>query len=361
MRSAFPLVLALALAASASGGPAVDGAKGYAGPAAADTSRTLAGDTARSGATPAHRRVPERTTGLPAGAEIGGFLSSRGLPPRPGRFIVTDTGLVFHSADGRLAQTYPLIGPVRVREGRRSRAQMVSLAYADSALGRPVYVFRVDGGVFGTDAPGPLLDVAGRPRWLDSVAHREWRADRPLVNPRDTAAVWLVTRSIERSTYADTLYALFGRPARSTGLVSSKGRDAGRLGEYIASRDSLALDPARMSSEEQLRHALAHELAHRWQARSPAQLRTLWWGVMPIPDRRRYGHRSVSEHQAEAIAFAVHYLQVTAAAGDPAASSLLEQYELLVPGSRVMARYLALQPVYARHPLRRMLTTGARN
>ena len=116
-----------------------------------------------------------------------------------------------------------------------------------------------------------------------------------------------------------------------------------------------------MSSEDQLRHAMAHELAHRWQARSPAQLRTLWQGIAAIPDSRRYGHNSVSEHQAEAIAFAVHFLQTTAAAYDPAAVSLLEQYELLVPGTGTMARYLALQPTYARHPLHRMLTTGARD
>jgi hypothetical protein len=353
LRAALRPLLALALAVPASAGPASDAANGYAAVAAADT--------ARPGLSPAHRRDPARATGLPAGAEIAGFLSSRGLPPQAGRFIVTDTGLVFLSADGRLAQTYPLIGPVRLREGRRWRAPAVSLAYADSALGRPVYVFRVDGGVFGTEAPGPLLDVAGRPRWLDSVAPRDWRPDRPLVNPRNTAAIWLVTRSIERSTYADTLYALFGRPARPAGLVGESGRRAGRLGEYIASRDSLSLDPARMSSEAQLRHTLAHELAHRWQARAPVQLRTLWQGIAPIPDRRRYGHNSVSEHQAEAMAFAVHFLQATAAAPDPAAASLLEQYELLVPGTGVMTRYLALQPIYALHPLRQMLTTGARD
>jgi hypothetical protein len=116
-----------------------------------------------------------------------------------------------------------------------------------------------------------------------------------------------------------------------------------------------------MSSEEQLRHALAHELAHRWQSRAPVQLRTLWQGIGPIPDSRRYGHNHVAEHQAEAIAFAVHFLQANAAAPDPAALSMLAQYELLVPGTGVMTRYLALQPIYALHPLRRMLTTGARD
>lgn len=351
MRTSLRLLLPLALAASASGGTRADRANGYVAIAA--------GDTARPYLAPAEGTEREPAAALPVGAEIGGFLSSRGLPPRPGRFVVTDTGLVFQSSDGRLAQTYPLIGPVRVRDGRPWRAPTISVAYADSTAAQPVYVFRVDGGVFGTETPGPLLDLAHRPHWLDSLAPWEARPDRPLVHPRDSAGVRLVTRRIERSAYADTLYALFGRPTRPIGLVGRRGRRAGRLGEYIASRDSLALDPARMSSEEQLRHAVAHELAHRWQARSPRQLRLLWQGVAPIPDRRRYGYGSASEHQAEAIAFAVHFLQATAATDALDDVSLLEHYEILVPGTRAIVRYLALQPIYAGHPLRLRLTTGS--
>jgi hypothetical protein len=345
--------IADAIADSTASDSRLDGATGYG---------SFAADSARTAGIPVRRTEGDRLTALPVGAEIGGFLSSRGLPPRSGRFIVTDTGLVFFSSDGMLAQTYPLIGPIRIREGRRTRSTKVSLAYADSTLGRLLYLFRVDGGVFGTESPGPLLDVSARPDWLDSLASREVRPDRPLVNPGNPAAIWLVVRSIERSAFADTMYALFGRPARPIGLVSVRGRRSGRLGEYITSRDSLALDPARMSSEEQLRHAMTHELAHRWQARAPGQLHTLWQGVGPIRDTRRYGYDRVPEHQAEAIAFAVHFLQVTAAAPEPAAASLLlEQYEVLVPGTGTMVRYLALQPIYARHPLQRMLTTGVRD
>jgi hypothetical protein len=346
------LLLALALAAPLASPPASGNTRGYAVPAA-DSARTARGADVRGDR--------EGLTALPVGAQIGGFLSPRGLPPRPGRFTVTDTGLVFHSTDGRLAQAYPLIGPARVHDGRSTRVSTVSLAYADSAMGGPVFVFRMDGGVFGTDAPGPLLDLAEGPRWLDSLVSREWRPERPLVSGRDTAGMWRVTRSVERSTYADTLYALFGRPSRPVGLVNTRGRKAGRLGEYIASRDSLALDPARIISQEQLRHAMTHELAHRWQARQPAQLRTLWQGVAPIRDTRRYGHGKATEHQAEAVAFAVHFLQATAAGAGPDDASLLRHYPLLVPGTAVLTRYLALQPIYARHPLRRILTTGTRD
>jgi hypothetical protein len=351
LRISFGLLLALAVAVT--GGPRLDAVGGYAAMSLQDTARPYL--------EPAERDERPALTALPVGAEIDGFLSPRGLPPRRGRFVVTDTGLVFHSTDGRLAQTYPLVGPLRVRDGRRWRAPVISLAYRDSTDGRSVYVFRMDGGVFGTEAPGPLLDLAGRPRWLDSLASREGRPDRPLVSLGDTAAARLVNRRLERSTYADSLYALFGRPHRRVGLVSMRGRAAGRLGEYITSRDSLALDPARMTSEDQLRHALAHELAHRWQARAPAQISTLWQDVRGIPDPRRYGHGNPSEHQAEAVAFAVHFLQSTAASSATDGAALLEQYELLVPGTGAVARYLALQPIYAQHPLRRLLTTGERS
>jgi hypothetical protein len=135
---------------------------------------------------------------------------------------------------------------------------------------------------------------------------------------------------------------------------------AGRLGEYILTRDSLALDPARMTGEAQLRHALAHELGHRWQARAKAQLAMLWSGVRSIRDPKRYGYGSLSEHQAEAIAFAISFLQTTAGSpeGGDGALALLDHYDLLVPGTRIMVRYLALQSPYQHHPLRSRLTSG---
>lgn len=331
-------------------------------PAAGDT-RTVgagagagAGDTLRP--TAGSRIAGQRRTTRLMGAGIRGYLSSRGLPPRAGEFVVTDTGLVFRG-DDTVVETYPLVGPVRTVAGRPWRASTVSLAYLDESDGRTLYVFRLDAGVFQTDRPGALLDIADRQTWVDSAASREWSADPPLVPSGDPEAAAAVTRRIATGTYADTLYALFGRPARAIGRVGSRGRKAGRLGEYLAARDSLALDPARMTSEAQLRHTLAHELGHRWQARAAAQLGTLWREVPPIRDTRRYGHDSATEHQAEAIAFAVHFLQATAAAtAGFDYASLLEQYELMVPGTGLVARYLALQPIYARHPLHAALTLG---
>ncbi len=303
------------------------------------------------------RATRARRSALALGAVVHGYLSPRGLPPLRGRITVTDSGLVFQSADGSTMR-FPLVGPLRGTTGRR--ATTVSLAYIDEAYSRPVYVFRVDAGVFETDAPGHLLEVAAHPLWLDSLAPTEWAVERRLVSSADTTTLRATARNIMASAYADSLYALFGNPRAPVGLVGPRGRAAGRLGEYIGSRDSLALDPARMTGASQIRHTLAHELGHRWQARAPAQAAALWSGVTPIRDPERYGYGNAPEHQAEAIAFAINFLQTTATGNEPVAGSitLLDHYELLVPGTRIMVRYLALQPIYRGHPLAGVLTTG---
>jgi hypothetical protein len=274
---------------------------------------------------------------------IPGYLSSWGLPPLPGAFSVTDTGLVFHSATGDVS----------------TGASSFSLAYIEEENGRAHYIFRITTGVFETEAPGPLLDAATHPVGMTTVQPASVRSAGELVQPADPAAALRAARLIGSSAYADSLYALFGQPRAPVGLIGRRGRAAGRLGEYIAARDSLALDPARMTCEAQLRHALAHELGHRWQLRAKAQLAALWTGVPGIRDPKRYGYGDQSEHQAEAIAFAVNFLQTTgrseASLGN--ALALLEHYELLVPGTRALTRYLLLQPIYRDHPLRSFLTT----
>jgi len=325
-------LVSLALLFAAGGVAHAPAAAGYA-PA------TPGGDTLRVRL--AGARAPERGRRAALSGLVAGYFSPRGLPPVAGALALSDTGLVFTSADGRW------------------RASAVSLAYVDDALGQPSYLFRVDGGVFEPEAPGPLLEVAAHPTWLDSLGSMEWGVDRVLVDPEDGPAVRARLDAMMNSAYADSLYALFGRPERPAGIVGERGRAAGRLGEYIASRDSLALDPGRMTSVEQLRHTLAHELAHRWQARAGLQLALLWKGVPEIRDPKRYGYASVGEHQAEAAAFALHFLLATAGSRDPAGDTAgLDHYELLVPGTRTLARYFAMQPVFRGHPLRVLLTTG---
>ncbi len=302
-------------------------------------------------------RAPK--AGRLVGAVISGYLSSRGLPPVQGQFTVTATGLIFRSADGSIVQ-FPLVGSLQKAAGRQWRSSPVALAYIDEAGGRPTYVFRVAAGVFTTQAPGPLLGIAAYPAWLDSLAPIRRVVEQPLVSPGDSNALWTTARGIVAGTYADSLYNLFGRPRASVGLIGERGRRAGRLGEYIRGRDSLAFNPGSMTGMAQLRHTLAHEMGHRWQSRAPAQIAALWSGVATIRDPKRYGYGDVLEQQAEAIAFGLNFLQITASATEPAAASvnLLNHYELMVPGTRMIVRYLALQPTYRRHPLRRLLTTG---
>jgi hypothetical protein len=323
---------------------------GYAAaPAEGDTLRVRLASTRETGR---HGRLD--LSGL-----VAGYLSPRGLPPISGTIALSDTGLVFRSADGRYAITLPVVGPVRQSVEGRWRASAVSLAYVDDALGHPSYLFRLDGGVFETDAPGALMEVAAHPRWLDSLGSTHWRTEHALVDPADDPAVRALLDSIAGGAYADSLYAIFGHPALAVGVVGERGRAAGRLGEYIASRDSLALDPGRMASVDQLRHTLAHELAHRWQARASTQLAMLWKGVAPIRDPKRYGYGSTSEQQAEAAAFAMHFLLVTTGSRDPSSDAArLDHYDLLVPGTRTLARYFAMQPPFREHPLRGVLTVG---
>jgi hypothetical protein len=323
---------------------------GYAAaPAAGDTLRVRLASTRET-----ERRGRAGLSGL-----VPGYLSPRGLPPISGAIALSDTGLVFRSTDGRYAITLPVVGPIRQSAEGRWRASAVSLAYVDDALGHPSYLFRVDGGVFETDAPGALMEVAAHPAWLDSLGSTHWRTDRALVDPANDPAVRALLDAIAGGAYADSLYAIFGHPERTVGVVGERGRAAGRLGEYVASRDSLALDPGRMASVDQLRHTLAHELAHRWQARAGTQLSLLWKGVPPIRDPKRYGYGSTSEQQAEAAAFAMHFLLVTAGSRDPASDTpRLDHYDLLVPGTRTLARYFAMQSAFREHPLRGVLTTG---
>jgi hypothetical protein len=297
------------------------------------------GDSVRSRSAATHSSKLVATTVVP------GYWSSWGLPPVAGRFTVGMTTMDFRPIDG---------GSVDQEEGWRSAT--VSLAYVERDGAHVRYLFHINAGVFETEQPAPLLALIARSRGLPPTDLPRSR----FVDPEDSAAVRLKLQEITRSAYADSLYSLFGRPSVGIGLVGDKGRRAGRLGEYVASRDSVALDPGHMIGEQQLRHTMAHELGHRFEARGAAQLAILWTGVPPIPDPHRYGHSDLAEHQAEAIAFAVNFLQTTAPRGkSPSdALALLEHYELLVPGTRIMVRYLLLQPLYRQHPLRSVLTAA---
>lgn len=292
---------------------------------------------------------------VPSSSKVPGYFSVRGLPPVKGVLLVSATSLEFRSASGSTLvsyRTFRRIGPASLSD---QNAAAASLAYTGRIGLRTSYVFRINDGVFETADPGPLLHL------LADLVLFENRSNGDLTGlpgrTADTAAMWNAVRRLVTSPYADTLYALFGRPNKTTGLVGARGVREGNLAEYVRSRDSVALDPARMGTEAQLRHALAHELGHRWESKAPRQVDSILSRVSVINDRERYGHQSASEQRAEAIAFAVHFLQSTAGQavlpGD--AVEWLRHYDFLVPGTRSMVRHLVVRPIYTHYPFRALL------
>jgi hypothetical protein len=301
-------------------------------------------------------------TGWRAAGSRQGLLSIGGLPPVPGTISLAGGSLIFQGGEGDAPIAYPLYR-MSMKDGKPTRRPAVTLLGIDRARSDAVYLFHLDGGVLETASPGVLQELVLEPSRVDSLGEA-WATDRfALVDARDSAAQLSAIRTLAATGYADSMFRLFGTPARPLGLVGERGQRAGRLGEFIASRDSISLSPAKMTQSAQLRHALAHELAHRWQRAMPDELHDLWKGVGPIEDSLRYGFGNEQEHQAEAAAFAVHFLQTTAAPDLPAdaALDLLDAYERLVPGTGVMVRRLVAQPIYRYHPLASTLLAPARS
>jgi hypothetical protein len=269
---------------------------------------------------------------------------------------LSDAGVAFRSAAGSTIVSYRTFYRVGTTTVARPGVPAASLAYTGRIGNQTSYVFRFRDGVFETEAPGPLLHSLAEFILLEGEPGSGLRSE--LGGTADTAAMWEMIQRLAESPYADTLYALFGRPSAPIGLVGSTGARAGDLAEYVHARDSVALDPARMTTQAQLRHAFAHELGHRWESRARPEVDSVLNGWRGISDRERYGYLSGSEQRAEAIAFAVHFLQSTASGSVPGgeAVELLRHYEFLVPGTHQMARYLILQPSYRRHPLRAIIS-----
>ena len=224
-----------------------------------------------------------------------------------------------------------------------------------------MYVFRMDGGVFGTEMPGPLLDLAGQPRWLDSVASREWRPDRPLVSParhRRCAAAQPASggRYLRRHSV---------RAVRPAGAAGGAGEHAGPLRGSSGRVHHLP----RLARAGSRPHDQPGAAPARAGARAGPSLAVPGSGAAPDavagcpadPGRPPLRSRERIEHQAEAVAFAVHFLQATAVFPDGRRGIAAGAVRPAGAGTGAMARYLALQPIYAGHPLRRMLTTGERS
>ncbi len=196
-------------------------------PAALRTAGYVAAPEARPDDTLRVRLVRTATRARKAsrvfGAIVPGYLSARGLPPKQGRFTLTRprAGL---SVSGWRHHSLPPGGSRPQDHRPTAPAATVALAYVDQAGGRPTYVFRVDAGVFETDVPGPLLDVASHPVWLDSVAADSWvRGPAPGQSRRFERRSGRQLGASPPVAYADSLYQLFGSPRAAVGLIGSRG------------------------------------------------------------------------------------------------------------------------------------------
>lgn len=279
------------------------------------------------------------------------LVSVAGLPPVPGSLVQSAGSIVFQPAEGGEPVVFPLFKTL----GGSRRLPAVRLLEAPGDENDSLYLFHLGSAVVETATPGILGELVAEPARVDDLGSAWTTGGRNLAPRRNLELSLAVIRELEASRYADSVFYILGAPARAIGVVDARGVRAGRLGEYLSRRDSIALSPSYMSSTAQLRHALAHELAHRWLREHPENAAALAATMHPMRDSLRYGYRDRQEQLAEAVAFAVHFLQVTART-ETADPSLLDSYERLVPGSRAAARLLIISPAYELHPLARGVT-----
>ena len=284
-------------------------------------------------------------------AITGALVSLAGLPPVSGSLIQSGGSLVFRPVDEGSMAVFPLF---RTYGPAGSRAPSVSLMEVANGSDDPIFLFHLGAAVVETSAPGILGELVAEPARIDELGTPWTTGTLTLAAPGDLPNSFRIVRELWLSPYADSLFAIFGRPERAFGVVSARGERAGRLGEYLAGRDSIALSPAFITSQAQLRHSLAHELAHRWLREHPQSGEALLSVMAPIRDPLRYGFRDRDEQLAESLAFAVHFLDATRRGGRPSGQALLESYERLVPGTRNAASLLLTFPAYEGHPLARV-------
>lgn len=177
--------------------------------------------------------------------------------------------------------------------------------------------------------------------WFDAPASQPLNQPAPIWHARpslplagsDVAAQAVVSR-LARSDFADSMFAVMGAPSAPIGLVGEAGRKAEHIGEYIASRDSIALAPQAIHSDAQLAHALVHELAHLWLSHHPDAGAAFQRSLPPLEDSSRYGFGDRSEHAAEALAHAIQFWRASSMVrGTDAQLRLLAAYESIMPGA----------------------------
>jgi hypothetical protein len=298
---------------------------------------------------PASAEAPERTgfavaaPGREALAMVG-TLTLVGERAAAGVLFVADRWITFRPDDGRAVIDVPMV--LTYPDGREPE-----WALRVDSRGAEGTTFLLPGwGEFTTDEPAPLELLIESRSLSDLFLPRV-----PLALEAEEALRLL--HELGARSFTDTLFLLAGRPRAPLGMLSDAHRASGHAALYAFELDSIALDPFSARSKDELYGMLVHELGHRLQRTRPGLFDSLWTGVAAIEDPAIYGFGSPEEHQAEAFRLAVTFLQLTtdpkrSAAGD---LRLLELYELLMPGTRVLAGRLLEEPIYAVHRLRPLL------
>src|SRR3954463_16409319 len=147
--------------------------------------------------------VPYHAASLPAGGP--GDFSRNGLPPVRGVLTLTADGLSFRSPGGSVLLSYRTIQSDERLRASQGSAPHARLAYTGKLGSRVSYVFRINDGVFETADPG------GLPGILTGLVFDRLPSNpvRGIANPATATGV---IRQLSHSAYADTLYALFGKP-----------------------------------------------------------------------------------------------------------------------------------------------------
>ncbi len=281
---------------------------------------------------------------------VPGTLILSGAMPRHGKLYVADRWIVFRPEGTSDVIPVPMI--ITHPDGR---PPVWAMRPVKRGPGGRIAFDIARWGRFETDRPSSINQfLAGRSA-AEILSEQRGALVGHGTSPED------VVDAIAASGFADTLYAIAGRPRARIGLLSDAHRRAGDAALYAPTSDSIALDPFTARSVEDLRGMLAHEMGHRLQRTRPTLIDSVWSTVPVITDPEVYGFGNREEHQAEAFRFAMIFLQVTASPGRDGECDLLllGLYESLMPGTRAVAGVLLGEPVFGKHPLRdRLAKTG---
>lgn len=163
---------------------------------------------------------------------------------------------------------------------------------------------------------------------------------------------------LPRSAYVDTLKAIFGKTKIGFAKLDAEhvytGAEGGVLAQYVGISGRVVLKRPEGEPAYMYRAALTHEFVHAWQSKQPALLNNLWAKYeirAPLPKMANYASHSKSEHQAEAAAAAVGFLNVLNQNYlKPQMKVALGKYlDSLAPGTLIMTRVLLSHPLYAHH------------